>query len=127
MIPIAISSPKLPHPPMAYSQAVKVGNLLFVSGQAGVDFKSGIISGDFETQARQAFENLSAVLLASGSALNMVAKTTVWLTEAQNFEMLNKLYAEYFPANPPSRSTPIIKLPKDEFKISIEAIAVVAE
>ena len=127
MTPIAISSTEIPHPQMAYSQAVKVGNLLFVSGQAGVDFKSGAISGNFETQARQAFENLSAVLTASGSALNLVAKTTVWLTNAQNFEMLNKLYAEYFPVNPPSRSTPIIKLPKDEFQISIEAIAVVAE
>jgi 2-iminobutanoate/2-iminopropanoate deaminase len=125
MTPIAISSAELPHPSMAYSQAVKVGNLLFVSGQAGVDFKSGVISDKFETQARQAFVNLSAVLKASGSALNLVAKTTVWLTDAQNFEMLNKLYAEYFPANPPSRSTPIIKLPRNEFQISIEAIAVV--
>ena len=110
---------------MSYSQAVKVGNLLFVAGQVGIDFTTGTISDDFETQARQAFENLATVLAAAGSGLDKVAKTTVWLVDAANFDCLNKLYAAYFPTNPPSRSTPIVQLPKAQFQISIEAIATV--
>lgn len=127
MHPIAITSPDMPHPIMAYSQAVKVGNLLFIAGQAGVDFTSGFISNDFETQARQAFDNLSIVLQAAGSSLANVAKTTIWLVDASNFDCLNKLYTEYFPTNPPVRSTPIVDLPKKEFQLSIEAIATVDE
>ena len=108
---------------MAYSQAVRVGNLLFIAGQPGIDFTSGLISPDFETQARQAFANLSLVLQAAGSSLAKVAKTTIWLVDSANFECLNRLYAEYFPVNPPVRSTPIVALPKKEFYLSIEAIA----
>ncbi len=125
MMPIAITSTAIPHPVMTYSQVVKVGNLLFVAGQAGINFESGAISDDFETQARQAFDNLSTVLRAAGSGLANVAKTTVWLVDAANFDCLNKLYAEYFPTNPPARSTPVVALPKKEFQLSIEAIATV--
>ncbi len=110
---------------MAYSQAVRVGNLVFVAGQTGINFESGFISPDFETQARQAFDNLSAVLKAADSGLDKVAKTTIWLVDAANFDCLNKLHAEYFPINPPARSTPIVALPKKEFQLSIEVIAIV--
>lgn len=127
MHPIAVESALLPHPAMSYSQAVKVGNLLFVAGQPGVNFTSGNISGDFEAQARQAFANLATVLEAAGSGLNKVAKTTIWLVDAENFDCLNRLYAEFFPVNPPSRSTPVVQLPKPVFQISIEAIAVIAD
>lgn len=123
MHPIAVTSTTIPHPVMAYSQAVKVGDLLFIAGQPGLDFSSGLIADDFETQARQAFENLSMVLRAAGSSLEKVAKTTIWLVDASNFDSLNKLYAEYFPINPPVRSTPVVSLPKKEFQLSIEAIA----
>ena len=126
MNPIAITS-GLPHAPSSYSQATKVGNLIFIAGQTGVDFTTGNISNDFETQARQAIENLKTVLVAAGSSMEQVAKTTVWLCDAKNFETLNKLYAEYFPVNPPARSTPIVKLPKESLQISIEAIAVIGE
>ena len=125
MKPVAIKSPNIPHPAMSYSQAVRVGNLVFIAGQAGVNFKSGFISTDFEAQARQAFDNLSAVLDAADSGLDKVVKTTIWLVDAANFDCLNKLYAEYFPTNPPARSTPIVALPKKEFQLSIEAIATI--
>ena len=124
MDPIVISE-GLPHPSFSYSQATRVGNLLFIAGQSGVDFTTGKISDDFETQARQAFENLKIVLSAAACTLQQVAKTTVWLCDAENFEILNKLYAEYFSVNPPARSTPIVKLPKENLQISIEAIAVI--
>ncbi len=114
----------LPHSPAVYSQAVRVGNFLFVAGQAGIHYETGKIAEDFETQARQAFENLSAVLRASGAGLQNVVKTTVWLQDAANFEALNRLYTEYFPKNAPARSTPIVDLPKPNLRISIEAIAV---
>jgi 2-iminobutanoate/2-iminopropanoate deaminase len=115
----------LPHTTAVYSQAVRTGNMIFVAGQSGVDYATGKISDDFETQARKAFENLSTVLRASGSSLQNVVKTTVWLKDAANFETLNKLYAEHFPKNAPARSTPIVDLPKPNLQISIEAVAVV--
>jgi 2-iminobutanoate/2-iminopropanoate deaminase len=124
---VALKSGLLPHPATVYSQAVRVGDLVFVAGQPGVEFRSGKTADDFETQARQAFENLCIVLRASGSSLRQVVKTTVWLRDAENFDSLNKVYAEYFPANAPARSTPIVDLPKPNLQISIEAIAAVDE
>ena len=125
MKPEAIKSSALPHPAFSYSQAVKAGNFIFVSGQAGVDYTNGTTSEDFETQARQAFANLAIVLHAAGSDMKQVVKTTIWLKDPVNFETLNKLYAEYFPENPPARSTPIVNLPKANLQISIEAVAVI--
>lgn len=115
----------LPHPALCYSQATKVGNLIFVAGQSGTDFTTGDVANDFETQTRQAFKNLEIVLTAAGSGMHRVAKTTVWLSDAANFDTLNKLYTEYFPEHPPARSTPIVSLPRPNLLISIEAIAVV--
>ena len=123
----ALKSDDLPHPQLPYSQAVRAGDLLFVAGQAGIDFSSGTVSDDFDAQARQAFDNLAAVLRAGGSSLRRVIKTTVWLRDASNFDALNKLYAEYFPVDPPARSTPVVDLPKPNLQISIEAIAVLGE
>ncbi len=114
----------LPHPPAVYSQAVRAGNLVFVAGQTGADLSTGKLSDDFATQARQAFENLAIVLRASGSGLDKVVKTTVWLKDAAHFDAMNKLYASYFPKNAPARSTPIVDLPRPNLLISIEAIAV---
>jgi len=119
-----VGSDKLPHAPAVYSQGVRVGNLVFIAGQTGFNFDTGQLADDFEGQARQAFENLLLVLRASGSSLQQVVKTTVWLRDAANFDSLNKLYAEYFPKAAPARSTPIVDLPKPNLLISIEAIAV---
>ena len=127
MNPIVLQSDNLPHPQLSYSQAVRIGNLLFVAGQPGIEFSSGIVSDDFEAQARQAFQNLATVLQAGGSSFQRVIKTTIWLRDATNFETLNKLYTEYFPVDPPARSTPVVGLPKPNLQISIEAIAVVGE
>jgi len=120
-----IISANLPHPAFVYSQAVKAGNLVFVAGQSGTDFTTGKLADDFETQARQAFKNVAIVLNAAGSSMDKVVKTTIWLCNASNFDKLNELYAEFFPNNPPARSTPVVSLPKDVLQISIEVIAVV--
>ncbi|MBC8258074.1 MAG: RidA family protein [SAR324 cluster bacterium] len=112
-------------PSVTYSHVVRAGNVLYVAGQAGMDYRTGEIPDDFESQARQAFENLSSLLDASGSSLDKVVKTTIWLCNANNFAKLNELYSEFFPDNPPTRSTPIVCLPLKELHISIECIALV--
>ncbi len=108
-----------------YSQAVRVGDLLFIAGQAGLDPATGVLAGSrFELQARQAFANLRAILEDAGSGMEHVVKTTCWLAEPDAFDQLNALYAEYFATSAPARSTPIVQLPRG-LLFSIEAIAVV--
>jgi len=106
-----------------YSQAVRLGDLIFVAGQAGLDPTTGtVVAASFEAQARQAFENLRAVLEDCGSGLEHVVKTTCFLAVPEAFEQLNALYAQYFPVAPPARSTPVVQLPRG-LLFSIEAIA----
>ena len=106
-----------------YSQAVRLGELLFVAGQAGLDPRSGALAGPtFELQARRAFENLRAILEDAGSSLDQVVKTTCFLAVPEAFDQLNALYAEYFPVAPPVRSTPVVQLPRG-LLFSVEAIA----
>ena len=109
-----------------YSQAVRLGELLFVAGQAGLDPRTGALAGaTFELQARQAFENLRAILEDAGSGLHRVVKTTCFLAAPEAFDQLNALYAEYFPVAPPVRSAPVVQLPRG-LLFSVEAIAAAA-
>ena len=106
-----------------YSQVVRAGDFLFVSGQAGINPETGEVAGpDFKTEARQAFLNLSAALQACGSNMDKVVQTTVFLTDATKFPELNELFSEFFSKTPPTRSTPIVQLPKG-LLFSIECIA----
>jgi 2-iminobutanoate/2-iminopropanoate deaminase len=123
-MPEPITNPNMPKALGPYSHAVRVGDLLFVAGQAGINPTTGTAPDTFEAQARQAFQNLATVLDAAGSSLQHVAKTTVFLTDAANFPKMNDLYAEFFPTNPPVRSTPIVQLPRG-LLISIECIAAI--
>jgi 2-iminobutanoate/2-iminopropanoate deaminase len=119
-----IVSPNMPRALGPYSHVVRAGDFLFVSGQAGLDPATGSLAGEtFESQARQAFENLSTVLQAAGSSLANVVKTTIFCADPTAFATVNQLYAEYFPENPPARSVPIVQLPRG-LLISIECIAV---
>jgi 2-iminobutanoate/2-iminopropanoate deaminase len=103
---------------------VRAGDLLFVSGQPGLDPATGQLpEGGFEAEARMALDNLRRVLEAAGSSLSRVAKTTFFLTSADDFATLNRLYGEYFPTSPPARSAPVVALPRG-LHLSIEAIAV---
>jgi 2-iminobutanoate/2-iminopropanoate deaminase len=120
----AINNRRMPAALGPYSQAVAAsGELVFISGQAGLEPKTGEVPGEFEPQARLAFENLSRVLSAAGLAMADVAKTTIYLADATQFPALNSLFGEYFPTNPPTRAVPIVQLPKG-LLISIEAVAV---
>jgi 2-iminobutanoate/2-iminopropanoate deaminase len=118
----AIETPRVPRRG-PYSQVVRLGDLLFVAGQAGFDPATGAPAGaGFEAQARRAFENLRLVLEDAGSSLDRVVKTTCFLAVPEAFGELNALYAEYFPTAPPARSTPVVKLPLG-LLFSIDAIA----
>jgi 2-iminobutanoate/2-iminopropanoate deaminase len=127
----AIRGQSMPPPMGHYSQAVRVGNLLFISGQPGIDLSGSAdpdtaraVPGGFEAEWRQAFRNLEAILDDAGSGLEHVVKTTTFLTDLENGEAANRLYAEFFPTNPPARSSPVVVLPRG-LLLSIEAIAVV--
>jgi 2-iminobutanoate/2-iminopropanoate deaminase len=118
-----IESPRVPRLG-PYSQAVQVGDLIYTAGQAGIDPASGKVAGDsFVAQARQAFTNLRTLLEDAGSGMDGVIKVTCFVTEAEAFGALNELFAEFFPAAPPVRSTPVVALPRG-LKFSIDAIAV---
>src|SRR5579864_7060108 len=87
-----------------YSQAVRAGGLLFVSGRPGVNPETGQAAGaTLKEQARQAFQNLEAVLTAGGSRMDLVVNTTVLVADLSEFGVVNELFAEYFPASPPAR------------------------
>lgn len=125
--PQPVQSANMPKALGPYSHAVRLGDTLYIAGQGGLNPATGQLAGEtFEAQARQAFANLSAVLQAAGSSLEHVAKTTIFLTDANNFSKLNELYAEFFPTNPPARSVPVVQLPRG-LMISIECIAGLAE
>ena len=119
-----ISTDKAPAAIGPYSQAVKVGDLLFMSGQIPVNPLNGaIVSENIEEQAKQSLENLKAVITEAGGSLSDIVKTTIFAVNINDFQAVNKIYAGYFDNNPPARSFVAVKeLPKGA-KIEIEAIA----
>ena len=118
-----IVSDQMPRAIGPYSHAYRAGDLLFVSGQPGIDPETGVVTdGDFEAEARMAFQNLRRVLTVAGLDMHRVVKTTVFIASADLVPAMNALYAEFFPSAPPARATPIIALPRG-LRISIEAIA----
>ena len=119
-----VSSADAPAAIGPYSQAIGAGQLLFCSGQLPVVPKTGdLVAQDASAQARQVLENLGAVLKAGGSSYAHVVKTTVFLTDLNDFTAMNSVYSEFFPDAPPARSTiQVAALPKGA-KVEIEAIA----
>jgi len=105
-----------------YSQAVKVGNFIYTSGQIALTKDGEFLDSDVKTQTKQVCENLKAVLEASGADLEDVVKTTIFLDDINNFNEVNEVYKEYF-KHKPARSTVAVKeLPKGA-KVEIECIA----
>ena len=108
-----------------YSQAVKAGNLLFVSGQVPfVPETMEIVEGDVKAQTAQSLKNLQAILKEAGADFSNVVKTTVFIKDMNEFALINEVYAEYFGENKPARAcVEVARLPKD-VKVEIELIAV---
>ncbi len=118
---------KAPKPIGPYSQGIHAGAFIFASGQAGLDPATGeLVSGGVEAETRQTLTNLKNVLEAAGSGMQHVVKTTVFLLDMGDFPKMNAIYAEFFPQNPPARSTvAVVALPKAAH-VEIEAIAIPA-
>jgi len=115
-----------PIPIGPYSQGVKVGEFVFVSGQLPIDLSTGeIAEGDIEGQTKQSLENMMAILQAAGSSLDKVVKTIVFMKDMKEFPSMNKIYSKYFVESFPARScVEVSKLPLDA-KVEIEAIALI--
>lgn len=107
-----------------YSQAIRAGGFIFCAGQTPLDPATmQLIEGDIEAQTRRVLQNLAAVLAAAGSGLDRVVKTTVFMQDLGEFARMNAVYAEFFPAAPPARSTvQVAGLPRGA-QIEIECIA----
>jgi 2-iminobutanoate/2-iminopropanoate deaminase len=120
-----ITSEKAPQAIGPYSVAIRTGDLVFTSGQLGLDPQTGnLVPGGIEVETRQALTNLQYVLADSGSALDAVVKTTVFLKDMADFSKMNAIYAEFFIKNPPARSTvQVAALPKSG-SVEIEAVAI---
>ncbi len=126
MVKEIIVTEKAPAAIGPYSQAVRCGNLVFVSGQIPIDPATGqVVQGDIKSQTSQVIRNLEAVLAAAGSSLDKVVKTTLFIKDMNNFSLINEIYSEFFKNNPPARSTvEVARLPKD-VEVEIEVISIV--
>jgi 2-iminobutanoate/2-iminopropanoate deaminase len=121
-----VSTEKAPKAIGPYSQAIRTENLLFTAGQVGLDpVTMDLVEGGIEAQTRQVLTNLRHVLETADSGLNFVVKTTVFLQDLADFATMNAIYAEFFPENPPARSTvQVAGLPKGAL-VEIECVALI--
>jgi 2-iminobutanoate/2-iminopropanoate deaminase len=109
---------------LSYSQAIKIGNLVFTCGVTARDPGTGkFMGGTIEEQTERVLLNLKAILEAAGSSLDKVVKVTVFLTDVKDFEGMNKVYRIYFPTAPPARSTVEVSKLMIDARIEIEMIA----
>ncbi|MGH6943350.1 MAG: RidA family protein [Geminicoccaceae bacterium] len=107
---------------LPFSKAVRAGDLVFVSGQMATDERGRLLGGSMESQARQVFKNIEAILADAGCAMADVVKCTCWIDDGRDFSQFNAVFAEVFASEPPARSTVISKLVLDA-KLEVEAIA----
>ncbi|EJP6472841.1 RidA family protein [Clostridium sp. FAM 1755] len=123
---VVISTKKAPAALGAYSQAIKVGDLLFTSGQVPLDPATGeLVSDDIKKATERSMENLKAVLEEAGTSFDKVIKTVIFLKDMNDFAAVNEVYAKYFKENPPARScVQVGKLPKDAL-VEIELVAMI--
>lgn len=118
-----VRTDKAPLPIGPYSQAIKCGNLMFVSGQLGFDNKTQKLHESVKDQTSAALTNIRNILEADGSSMECVVKTTIFLADINDFPAVNEVYATFFPAVPPARSTvQAAKLPLGGL-VEIEAVA----
>ncbi|AZV55740.1 MULTISPECIES: RidA family protein [Clostridium] len=120
-----ISTKKAPGAVGPYSQAVKVGNFLFTSGQIPLDPSTGeLVSSDIKKATERSLENIKALLEEAGTCFDKVIKTTVYVKNMSDFAAVNEVYAKYFKKDMPARSCVEVKLPKDAL-VEVEVIALV--
>jgi 2-iminobutanoate/2-iminopropanoate deaminase len=107
-----------------YSQAVKANGFIFVSGQIALDpTTQQLIQGDIQQQTERVMENLKGIVMAAGSSMEKVVRTTVFLADMNEFAAMNEIYGKYFPAAPPARATvQVARLPRD-VRVEIDVVA----
>jgi 2-iminobutanoate/2-iminopropanoate deaminase len=120
-----VNSPNAPEPIGPYSQAVRAGNMLFVSGQIASNRATGnLVTSGIKDETVQVMTNIREILTAAGTDFSAVVKTTIFLKDMNNFPLVNEVYGSYFKANPPARETvEVARLPKD-VGVEISCIAV---
>ena len=118
-----IHTDKAPKAIGPYSQAVKMGNLLFTSGQLPIDPSTGEVNEDISTQTRQVLENLQAIVEQAGGTLKDVIKATVFMTDLSGFAAMNDVYSKYFNVKPPARSTVEVSGLAKKALVEIEVVA----
>ena len=120
-----VYSPNAPEPIGPYSQAIKAGNMLFISGQVAIQKPSGdLVIGNIIDETHQVMKNLSEILKSAGMDFSHVSKSTIFLKDMNNFPKVNEVYGSYFKDMPPARETvEVSRLPKD-VNVEISCIAV---
>ena len=120
----AVSTPSAPQAIGPYSQGIRAGSLLFVSGQVPIDPATGtLIEGDIAAQTHRVFQNIGEILKAGGASFDHVVRTTVFLADMNDFAAMNAVYATYFSAPAPARATvQVSRLPRDA-RVEIDVIA----
>jgi len=118
-----VSTNKAPQAIGPYSQAIVSGGILYTSGQIGLCPSGELVGDDIHTQTHQVLQNLSAVVAEAGATLNDVIKTTIFLSDMDDFASVNKIYAEYFTDHKPARSTVAVRTLPLSVKVEIECIA----
>ena len=113
-----------PAPIGPYSQAIRAGNTIYVSGQIALDPQSNaLVSGDIQSETEQVMKNLGAILEATGVSFQQVVKCSIFVRDMDNFSAVNQIYGKYFQTNPPARETvEVSRLPKD-VNVEISCIA----
>jgi len=115
---------KAPRMSQAFPQAVIAEKFIFVSGTPGLDLQTGqVVSDSFEDQTRQSFQNIKVIVEEAGSSMSNVVKTTIFMVTGNDFSIINKVYGEFFPENPPARSAPQVMPFPAGILISVECIA----
>ena len=124
-MPRSIHSEDAPAAIGPYSQAIRAGDLLFCSGQLGLDPRTGkLVSDDVAEQARRVMQNLQAVLAAADATLAQVAKTTIYLVDLADFGRVNEVYGSFFEADAPARATVQVSALPLGARVEVEAVAV---
>jgi 2-iminobutanoate/2-iminopropanoate deaminase len=126
MIRQTVSSPDAPRTGLPYAQAIRFGDLVFVSGQVAIDPATGQpVQGDIREQTRRVLDNVSAILESAGTSLPHALECLCFLSDAADFSAFNEVYASYFASDPPARTTVQAALPLEAFKVEIRVIAAV--
>ena len=118
-----VSTDKAPQAIGPYSQAIVSGGILYTSGQIGLTPAGELVGDDIQSQTHQVLQNLSAVVAQAGATLDDVIKTTIFLSDMDDFASVNKIYAEYFTDHKPARSTVAVRTLPLNVKVEIECIA----